>query len=88
MDNTFESNIKPILWNYYYNMININTNIITFKKDVNKMLFTNFFYIFDSSLFIILLIIFIFILYFYIYTLLYYYYYQLLFYMLFNNDKI
>ena len=53
MDNTFESNIKPILWNYYYNMININTNIITFKKDVNKMFFTNFFYIFDSSLFLI-----------------------------------
>ena len=31
------SSIGPKLWNYYYNMINIKKNIITFKKDVKKM---------------------------------------------------
>ena len=29
--------IGPKLWNYYYNMMNIKKNMITFKKDVNKM---------------------------------------------------
>ena len=28
--------ISPTLWDYYYNMINIKKNIITFKKDVKK----------------------------------------------------
>ena len=37
--------ISPKLWNYYYNMINIKQNIISFKKDVNKM-FLKFYYFF------------------------------------------
>ena len=29
--------IGPKLWHYYYNIINIKQNIITFKKDATKM---------------------------------------------------
>ena len=67
--------IGPKLWNYYYNMINIKKNIITFKKDVKKMFksVTNFYILFYLSLSY-------FIDYFYIYIIfLYLYYFILLF---------